>query len=326
MEALILAAGAGTRLLPLTHRRPKPLFPILNQPLLQVTFNYLSRFSVQRMILNTHHLGEQIEDFIQTQKNRWPFELHTRFEPEILGTGGGIGNTREFWNESPLVVINGDIVTDIDLQRAVAFHHSHQGLVTLILHDYPEFNQISVDHTGRIQNFRQEKGSGLAFTGIHILDRRIFNFLPSTGSYEIIPVYQQMIEERLPVRAYISRGHYWRDIGTPKSYLRIHEELLTTTFLPFIKREAGKIFIHPAAIIEKKVEFSGWACIGKGCRLKAGCRIQNSVLWEDVVVESGISIIESILSDGVKADRAIKKEVIISKSGNAGRKLDENPD
>ncbi|MBA4393772.1 MAG: aminoglycoside phosphotransferase, partial [Desulfobacca sp.] len=163
---MILAAGEGTRLLPLTRRKPKPLFPILNQPLLQITFDYLSRFAVQRAILNTHHLAAQIEDFVQTQKRNRTFDIQTCFEPTILGTGGGIGNTRGFWKDSPFLVINGDIVTDIDMQKAVDFHQSHQGLVTLILHDYPEFNQIAVDPKGRIRDFRLEKGKGLAFTGI----------------------------------------------------------------------------------------------------------------------------------------------------------------
>lgn len=313
MEAMILAAGAGTRLLPLTHRRPKPLFPILNQPLLQITFDYLSRFSVQRMILNTHHLAAQIEAFVHTQKRSRPFDIQTCQEPTILGTGGGIGQTRGFWKERTFVVINGDIVTDIDLHPAVDFHHSHQGPVTLILHDYPEFNQLSVDPDGRIRDFRLENGKGLAFTGIHILDRRIFDFLPSKESYEIIPVYQQMIAEEIPVWAYISQGHYWRDIGTPKSYLRIHEELLATTAisLPFIKKRLGEIYIHPEATIEKRVEFSGWACIGKGCLLKSESRIHNSVLWEDGVVESGVSVSDSIVGSGVNLSRNIQEEIAV---------------
>ncbi len=329
MEAMILAAGKGTRLLPLTLGRPKPLFPILNEPLLHLTFDYLNRFSLSSVFLNTHHLAPRIEEFVQSEKECRPFQIHTRYEPEILGTGGGIGSTRGFWKESPFVVFNGDIVTDIDLQKALDFHQSGPGPVTLILHDYFEFNQISVDGSGRIRDFRQERGKGLAFTGIHILGKEIFDFLPSTGSYDIIPVYQQMIQEGVPVRAFISRGHYWRDIGTPKSYLKIHEEMLTEQAFfetsthqnriefkspsiprfqrgtpskapPFIKGGPGGILIHPETRIETEVEFSGWACIGKGCLLKKGCWIHNSVLWEDVIVEKGVSVSESIIGDGVQ--------------------------
>ena len=321
MEAMILAAGKGTRLLPLTLRRPKPLFPILNEPLLHLTFDYLNRFSLSSVFLNTHHLAPRIEKFVQSEKMGRPFQIHTRYEPEILGTGGGIGGTRGFWKESPFVVFNGDIVTDIDLQKALDFHQSGPGPVTLILHDYPEFNQIAVDGSGRIRDFGQERGRGLAFTGIHILDQEIFDFLPSTGSYDIIPVYQQMIQEGVPVRAFISRGHYWRDIGTPDSYLKIHEEWLTPSILlsprgapskapPFIKGPGG-VLIHTEARVEEGVQFSGWACIGKGCLLKKGCRIHNSVLWEDVKVEPGVSVSDSILADGVNIIQDVQRTYVV---------------
>jgi NDP-sugar pyrophosphorylase family protein len=260
------------------------------------------------VILNTHHLAAQIEKFIRTQIKYWPIEIETRFEPQILNTGGAINNTRDFWRSDPFVVINSDILTDIDLQKAVDFHQNHPGPVTLILHDHPEFNNILVDRQGRIRELRQRKESGLAFTGIHILDREIFNFLPASGSYDIIPIYQQMIKEGIPVWAFISQNHYWRDIGTPESYLKIHEELLSgdsnlENSIPFSPpfNEGGLegILIHPEARIEKGVEFSGWACIGKGCLLKKRCRIHNCVLWEGVTVESGASVTESILGQGV---------------------------
>ncbi len=100
------------------------------------------------MILNTHHLAAQIDDFVQTQKEYRSFEIETRFEPQILNTGGGIGNTRNFYRSDPFVVVNGDILTDIDLNKAIEFHQSHKGPVTLILHDYPEFNQLPWIVTG----------------------------------------------------------------------------------------------------------------------------------------------------------------------------------
>lgn len=303
---MILAAGQGTRLLPLTCYKPKPLFPIRNQPLLEITLAYLRRFSFSRVILNTHHLAPQIEAFVKDRQPPWPFEITTRYEPEILGTGGGIGQTRDFWQESPFLIINGDIVTDIDLNEALDFHRNHGGPATLVLHDYPEFNQIAVDPFGRIQTFRQEKGEGLAFTGIHILDRKIFDYLPSSGAYDSIPVYQQMIREGIPIYAYISKGHYWRDIGTPKSYLQIHQE-----FPGDDPSFEGKIFIHPEAQIEKGVVFSGWASIGKGCRLQKGCHLSNSVLWESVVVPSGISVSDSVIGSGVYLIRNAEGAVIV---------------
>jgi mannose-1-phosphate guanylyltransferase len=325
MDALILAAGEGIRLLPLTSIRPKPLFPILNQPILELTFDYLARFSIERVILNTHHLASQIGEFVEAQKKIRAFELETRFEPQILNTGGGIANTRDFFKSDPFVVINGDILTDIDLLKAAQFHQTHNGPVTLILHDYPEFNRTAVDGKGRIRQFRQSTDEGLAFTGIHILNREIFNVLPSSGNHDIIPIYQQMIHDGTPVWGYISQGHYWRDIGTPRSYLKVHEELLSTPtptpplppLMPATSsvesgrvREGREILVHPKAIIEEGVEFSGWACIGQGCLLKKGCRIRDSVLWENIVVETNVSISKSIIGKQGSLNRDCSGETV----------------
>lgn len=317
IDALILAAGEGTRLLPLTRQRPKPLFPILNRPLLGITFNYLTHFSIQKAILNTHHLADQIETFVHNRGQEWPFEITTRFEPEILNTGGGISNIRDFCRSDPFVVINGDILTDIDLQQVIEFHQSHKGPVTLVLHDYTEFNNITVDGQGRIREFRKTDGQRLAFTGIHILRQDLFNHLPPTGSYEIIPIYQQMIQKGIPLWAYVSQGHFWRDIGRPRSYLKIHEELLSgkQTFhffqAPFSQGGESQVIIHPEAQIEKGAVFSGWASIGKGCRLQKGCHLSNSVLWESVVVPSGVSVSNSVIGSGVHLIRNTQGEVIV---------------
>jgi mannose-1-phosphate guanylyltransferase len=322
MDALILAAGEGTRLLPLTRTRPKPLFPILNRPLLERTLEYLSRFSVDRVILNTHHLASQFETYIPSLKIDAIQELATRYEPLLLNTGGGLVNTRDFLKSDPFMVISGDILTDIDLKKAVDFHHSHNDPVTLVLHDYPEFNQIKVDSNGCILKLRKGDVHGLDFANIHILDQDVFRFLPASGSFDIIPVYQKMIDEGITIRAYVSQGHHWWNIGTPKTYLKVHEELLTTPALTlppplffssplFSKGGLRGILIHPEAFIGPGVKFSGWACIGKGCLLKKGCRIQNSVLWEDVIVESGVSVIDSIVGRRVHLEHNLQTEATI---------------
>ncbi len=346
---MILAAGEGTRLRPLTHKRPKPLIPVLNTPLLEITLSYLKDFSFKRILINSHHLADQITDFIAGQKKRWGLELEVQFEPEILGTGGGIARSRDFWHSRTFLVINGDILIDINLTKVLEFHLSHGGPVTLVIHDYPAFNQITVDARGRIEGFRSEPGKGLAFTGIHILNQEIFHYLPLSGTFDIIPVYQQMIEEGQPVWAFISRGHYWRDLGTPTSYLKVHEEILTNalaatsgpSFPPLWKRfrrdlsassrrvaqlsrgrEGGKInktslangwrvLIHPEAEVEEGVKFTGWAVIGKGCRLKKGCRIADSILWEKVVLEEGVSVANSIVGEGVRVDHDLMNKVLV---------------
>ncbi|MEW6188303.1 MAG: NDP-sugar synthase [Thermodesulfobacteriota bacterium] len=318
MDAMILAAGEGTRLRPISYLRPKPLLPVLNEALLQWTLRYLNRFSIDRVILNTHHLATHFETGLLSLDKGKIKKVETRYEPQILNTGGGLVNARDFFQTDPFLVISGDILTDIDIAKAVEFHQSHPDPVTLILHDYPEFNQILVDSRTHIQKFREGYGRGLDFANIHILDRAVFDFLPAPGNFDITTAYQEIIDRGIPIHGYVSRGHYWRNIGTPETYLKVHEELLTTpssTLSPTEGRAvvgglSKGILIHPQAFVEKNVEFSGWACIGKGCRLKSGCRIENSILWEDIVVESGISISGSIISRAVRIEKDLSGEII----------------
>ena len=143
MKAMILAAGLGTRLLPHTRHTPKPLFTLNRRPMLALIIERLQRAGCTAIIINTHHLHEQIEAFADGLDLSIPVTL--RHEPEILGTGGGIRNTADLWSDAPLLVINADIVSDIDFARVYRFHLDHGCPVTMVMHDYPKFNMVSVD-------------------------------------------------------------------------------------------------------------------------------------------------------------------------------------
>ena len=151
MKALILAAGLGTRLLPLTEKRPKPLFPILDRPLIDILIRRLESAGCEAVIINTHHLAHVIDEFVKAQAYSIP--VVTRYEPTILGTGGAIKNVEDFWNDKPFLVVNGDIFTNIDFEQAYQFHLNHKHPVTLMLHDYPQFNHVWVDSSNHIGGF-----------------------------------------------------------------------------------------------------------------------------------------------------------------------------
>ncbi|ABW67796.1 sugar phosphate nucleotidyltransferase [Desulfosudis oleivorans] len=222
-RALVLAAGFGKRLLPYTRLTPKPLFTIDNRPLLEIVLTRLADAGCRGAIVNTHHLHEKIESFLWRQG--YPMPVQTRYEPEILGTGGAIANCADFLNSGPFLVINSDIYTDIDPADVLRFHHGHDAPVTLVLHDFPRFNRVWVDEKDRITGFgenRKAEAAGirqLAFTGIHVIDPRIFEFLPPAGAFSnIIEVYDRMISEGVPLQAMTVSGHTWHDIGTPGDY------------------------------------------------------------------------------------------------------------
>lgn len=316
MEALILAAGKGTRLRPLSLKKPKPLFPVCNLPLVGLTLDRLRGCSVRRMILNTHYLAEQIRDFIKDYQSADPgLELSTRHEPEILGTGGGLKNTEDFWTADPFLVINGDIAWDFDLIPVLDFHRRHGGPVTLVLQEAPAFNNMRLAADGTVQKFRIPDGDR-AFTGIHVLSREIFSFLPPRGSYDIIPVYQGMIGRGVPIRTYVVRDHYWRDLGTPASYRELHREILSGQGISrgdcsVLQTGSGSRWcIHPQAEVEPETRLLGWGAIGEGTRIAAGCTLRNAIIWKRVLVQKGVTVEDSIVADGIKVEIDIINKII----------------
>ena len=151
MKALILAAGFGTRLKPYSDTIPKPLFPIGGRPILDKTIRQLITAGCDGIIINTHHLHGKIEAFIACQD--YPVPVVTRYEPVILDTGGAMRNVADFMNNQPFIVVNSDIVTDLDYADIYAYHTGHVCPVTLVLHNYPEFNNVSRDADGFVLGF-----------------------------------------------------------------------------------------------------------------------------------------------------------------------------
>jgi aminoglycoside/choline kinase family phosphotransferase/choline kinase len=225
MKALVLAAGLGTRLRPYTNGVPKPLFTINGEALLDRIIFQLFRAGCTGIVVNTHHLQERIESHLASRS--YPVPVETRFEPVILGTGGAIGNLADFWDSQPFLVVNSDIVTDIDLGRVYAFHATHDAPVTLVLVDDPEFNTVRVDETGAVTGFAAGaagSAKGLTFTGIQVIDPGVLSHIPKNTFVNSIDVYRQLIAAQSPPRAFIARGHRWRDMGTLERYRRANLE------------------------------------------------------------------------------------------------------
>ncbi|MBI5593989.1 MAG: phosphotransferase [Deltaproteobacteria bacterium] len=223
MKALILCAGLGTRLLPHTRCIPKPLFPINGKPLLDRIIQGLIQAGCRSIMINTHHLHRDIEAFLAGQ--RYAIPIQTRREPRILGTGGAIYNVRDFWDPDPFMVINGDIVTDMDLKAVYDFHRQHASPVTLVLHDFPEINTVSVDANQSIIGFGNDDFvpstpdlTKLTFTGIQVIDPQVLKWIPDAPSSSSIDFYRTLIKEGMTIRAFIPENCYWKDIGTPRQY------------------------------------------------------------------------------------------------------------
>jgi len=236
MKALILAAGLGTRLQPYTDHTPKPLFSIRGRPLLDIMIFKLIAAGCEAIIINTHHLHQQIESFIAQQT--YPIPTRTRYESEILGTGGAIKNVADFWNHRPFMVVNADIVTTIDFKKVYDFHCQHSHPATLVLADDPKFNTVAFDSDGFVTDFHQLSDAAdrtpvaaLTFTGIQVLDPEILDYIPVGGPSSSIDAYARMIAGGKKIRAYISEKSYWKDIGNAEHYkLAVFETMAPEVF------------------------------------------------------------------------------------------------
>lgn len=304
MRAMILAAGYGTRLWPLTIDRAKPAIPFMGRPLVGYVAEYLARYGFREVVVNLHHRPESVRAALG-DGTRFGVQLHYVEEPVILGTGGALDNARAQLEGDAFVVINGKLATDIDLREALATHRRTGALATLILRRNVEREQYSIVRVrdGLVEGFGgfppSDNASGapraaqipkgedakheggeetpLMFTGIQILDPRIFSFIPcGVFSHTVTDVYLPALKAGERIAAHVAGG-YWYELSTVKRYLETSLELL--------KREGREIEV------------------GAGSKIEAGADVRESVLWEDVEVSEGASVRRCVLGAGVVVGR-----------------------
>ena len=292
MKALVLAAGLGTRLLPYTRYTPKPLFTIGGRTFLDIIICSLQAAGCEAIAVNTHHLESQIESFITAQNYSVPVRIS--YESEILGTGGAIKNIEDFWDDRPFLVVNSDIVTDIDFRSVYEFHLAHSYPVTLVLHDCPEFNTVSVNHDGFVAGFPADSKAGVSaqvtFTGIQVLDPEILNWIPRAGFSSSIETYKQLLSRKQPVKAHILNGNFWSDMGTSERYQK-------TVYNQMVLKAFQKAF---ATHISKTIERSRIAGDGSDRTWYRITSRKHSLILADhgIKLKPGVSEADSFVSIG----------------------------
>lgn len=222
MKAFILAAGAGTRLRPLTDTCPKPMLPIAGKPLLERTLTWLRRYGVTEAALNLYHLPHVVRDGLGDGA-RFGMHLHYHEEKELLGTSGAVHGFPGFF-DAPFLVIYGDLLIDLDLDHLIGFHQERKALMTLALkHTETPRSQgmIEIDPQGRVLQFVEKpaswQGGDTANAGVYVCQPELIDTIPAGFSdfgHDIIPA---LLHDRRPVYAVPLRG-YLLDIGTPEAY------------------------------------------------------------------------------------------------------------
>lgn len=239
MRAMVLAAGLGTRLRPLTDDRPKALVEVGGRTLLEITLNRLRNFGIHDVIINVHHYADMVMERVKATGN---FGMHIEFSREdiLLDTGGGLKQAAWFLGASsnePFILHNVDVISTIDLQRMVEVHNEGKALATLAVQErktsrYLIFNEqrelcgrrlVKEEKTEMVQPARQV--AELAFTGIHVVSPRIFPLLAEEGIFSIVPAYLRLASQGEKIQAFRADEYYWRDLGKPENIRQVELDL-----------------------------------------------------------------------------------------------------
>jgi len=242
MKAMVLAAGLGTRLRPLTDSLPKPLLPLGPYPLVVWNLLLLRQHGIREVLINLHYLGDQIRRVIGSGEQ---YGVHVTYsdEPELLGTGGGIKHAEAFFEGEPFLVLNGDTIVDIHLSALVACHHQNQAIATMALRDDPDVERWGTIETSDDDRVLSINGHGLTpggvrkgtlrriFAGVHVLDPLLLRDVPRGSFSSIIDAYVGWLCRDALVAGYVFSG-YWTDVGTPERYAKVQHDVATGLLQP----------------------------------------------------------------------------------------------
>jgi NDP-sugar pyrophosphorylase family protein len=317
---MILAAGLGTRLRPLTLVRPKALVPVAGTPILQFWLQRLESARCRALAINACHLADQL--VAATAGAASPMALHVHVEPRLLGTAGGMRQLMECLQDDHFIAINGDIVCNAPLADLYAQHRRSGAGVSLLLHDDVEFNNVAVDDAGRVLGFGSEAQilararhdvRCLAFTGIHFIGRRELEHLPAGRPADVLDVYRHMIAAGRPPRALPAGPFLWREMGSIAGYWNLHRELgaLPRDVLLPVPTGTSR-WLHPRADVPADVTFRGLVGIGSDTKVGRGAVIEDTLLWDRVTVAPGSVLRHCVVTDGAAVNGRHEHAILLA--------------
>ena len=288
MKAMILAAGFGTRLFPLTIDRTKPAIPFLGKPLVGYVAEYIAKFGIEDIVVNLHHQPQSVIDALGDGSKFGVSIEYTVEEPKILGTAGALRYAREHLKDDTFVIVNGKIISDIDITAAVEAHKRSGAIATMVLkanHKRDKFTVVETED-GHIKQFgphatpvtgeelrdvEHEIATPLMFTGINICEPEILEMIPEgAASDTVLDVYIPYIKNGGKIAAHVAEGE-WFELSTIPRYLDISLAML------------GRCDMH----------------FGDNCRVSGAAKLKDSIIWDNVTIGDGATLYRTIIADGV---------------------------
>ena len=305
VKAIIMAGGEGSRLRPLTCDLPKPMVPIMNKPVLEHTIGLLKSYGITDIGITLLYHPQIIKDYFGNGHSHG-VNIYYFLEESPLGTAGGIKNARDFLDET-FIVISGDSLTDLDIDKALKYHQSKKSIATLILAkvDVPlEYGVVLTDEDGSVKGFVEKPSWGEIFsdmvnTGIYILEPEILNYIELGKNTDFSrDVFPTLLSSSKKIFGYVTND-YWCDIGDTHSYINSHCDILNGKLKIDIGDQFNEnVWVGPGTVIDKSARIIPPCVIGSNCKIGSGSVIgSHTVIGNNTIVKNDVSIVRSILWD-----------------------------
>jgi mannose-1-phosphate guanylyltransferase len=301
---MVLAAGLGTRLRPLTFELPKPMVPLLDRPAMAHTIDLLHHHGIDRIVANLHYFPDTIRDYFGD-------ELTYVQEEELLGTAGGVRNAKDFFGDEPFLVLSGDALTDLDVQKLVDRHETAGGVATLCVKrvkETSEYGVVLTDSDGRITGFQEkpdpdEALSDLANCGMYLFSPEIFDYFPDRPFVDWAnDVFPALLAGDVPFHVY-EMDEYWNDVGALDELRNGTFDALSGALHLEALPDAGPdaIMVGSGSSLDAADLVEGPVWVGRDVHVGSGVRLQGPlVLGDGAVVEDGAAIKRSIVLPGTR--------------------------
>lgn len=317
-KAMIMAAGVGSRLDPLTQDVPKPLVPIANRPIMDILFERLAEIGVTDVIANTYFKADKIIE--RYKENNLGINFNYVHEKELSGTAGGVKKCEFFFNKGEdFLVLSADGLSNADLKSAIAAHKASEaiasiGIKKITLEEIPNFGVVVTDKAGFIKGFQEkpsikEAKSDMINTGIYIFNYEIFKHIPENTFYDFAKnVFPSLLSQGIKINTFKVK-EYWSDIGTIDQYAQSIQDLfkdrLTINHSGIVKTDNGA-YISDKCYIAPSAKLIGFNTIGKDCIIGKNAVIENCIIWNNVEIADNAKLKNCIIASNCE----IKSDII----------------
>jgi NDP-sugar pyrophosphorylase family protein len=295
--AFVLGAGLGTRLKTLTARRPKPLIPVANRPLITYAFDHLLGAGVERFVINTHWHSDGYARVFPERVYRGASLTFRDEQPNVLETAGGIWNVRDLLGDGTFAVYNGDILSELPIERAFRAHFDRGNEVTMVLRSSGGPLQVAFDAaSGRVTDIGKlvdaAAGPRFLFTGIYLVNSNFIARIPAATKISVVPIFCDMIRAGAKLGGIVIDDGHWWDLGSREHYLDVHRDLAAQQTAPWI---------DPSAQVAANAQITGTSAIGANARIGEGATLHDCLIWDGAEVAPGARLDRCIVTTGACA-------------------------